>query len=78
MLPTPERVHFQLGAWEFNTRGLLCVPQTGDWADEYIHHGYVMSDQLLCLQGLRELVDMHAHGPGSIDHALWVELLYMS
>nr|NIT55843.1 glycogen debranching protein [Fodinibius sp.]NIV10829.1 glycogen debranching protein [Fodinibius sp.]NIY24427.1 glycogen debranching protein [Fodinibius sp.] len=35
-----ERVRFLLGAWEFNTRGLLYVPLTGDWADEYVHNGY--------------------------------------
>ena len=27
-----ERVRFLLGAWEYNTRGLLYVPITGDWA----------------------------------------------
>ncbi len=70
MLPTLERVHFLLGAWEFNNRGLLYVPQTGDWADEYIHHGYVLYDQLLYLQALRELADMHAHVHGSADHAM--------
>ena len=34
MLPAIEKVRFLLGAWEFNNRGLLYVPQAGDWADE--------------------------------------------
>lgn len=53
-----ERVEFLLGAWEFNNRGLLYVPQTGDWSDEYIYSGYVLYDQLLYLQamaGIRRL-----------------------
>jgi len=59
MWPSLERVQFLLGAWEFNNRGLLFVPPTGDWADEYVHSGYVLYDQLLYLQAQREL---HAAG----------------
>ena len=70
MMPVLERVRFLLGAWEFNNRGLLYVPQTGDWADEYIHHGYVLYDQLLYLQALRELCAVHCHLHGSSDHIL--------
>ena len=70
MLPILERVRFLLGAWEFNNRGLLYVPQTGDWADEYIHHGYVLYDQLLYLQALRELCAIHSHLNNSSDHNL--------
>jgi len=70
VLPALEKVRFLLGAWEFNNRGLLYVPQTGDWADEYIHHGYVLYDQLLYLQAQRELCVMHHQVHGSSDHAL--------
>lgn len=70
MLPVIERVRFLLGAWEFNNRGLLYIPQTGDWADEYIHHGYVLYDQLLYLQAQRELCAIHHHVHGSSDHIL--------
>ena len=70
VLPVIERVRFLLGAWEFNARGLLYVPQTGDWADEYLHHGYVLYDQLLYLQSLREISDMHLAVHGSTDHRL--------
>ena len=70
MLPVMERLRFLLGAWEFNDRGLLYVPQTGDWADEYIHHGYVLYDQLLYLQAQNELCVVHCHLHGSSDHIL--------
>ena len=41
-----------LDAWEYNGRGLVYVPQSGDWADEYIHHGYILYDQLLRIWAL--------------------------
>lgn len=52
MLDTLEQVRFLLGAWEFNNRGLLYIPPTGDWADEYMQSGYLLYDQLLYLQAL--------------------------
>ena len=70
VLPALEKVRFLLGAWEFNNRGLLYIPQTGDWADEYIHHGYVLYDQLLYLQAQQEFCDMHFYVHGSPDHTL--------
>jgi glycogen debranching enzyme len=54
-----QKVRFLLGAWEFNNRGLLYIPQTGDWADEYIQTGYVLYDQLLYYKALRSLGDMY-------------------
>jgi hypothetical protein len=63
-------VSFLLGAWEFNDRGLLYVPLTGDWADEYLHSGYVLYDQLLYLQVQRTRAQIHAAVHGSRDHAL--------
>ncbi len=50
--PALKKIKFLLGAWEFNTKGLLYVPETGDWADEYIQHGYVLYDQLLYQRAL--------------------------
>lgn len=70
MLPAVESVHFLLGAWEFNNRGLLYIPATGDWADEYIHNGYVLYDQLLYLQVLRTLCAIRRHQHGTADHHL--------
>jgi GH15 family glucan-1,4-alpha-glucosidase len=70
ILPAIEKVRFLLGAWEFNNRGLLYVPLTGDWADEYLQNGYVLYDQLLYLQAQRALCVLHAHRYESVDHAL--------
>jgi len=70
MLPVIEKVHFLLGAWEFNNRGFLYIPATGDWADEYIHNGYILYDQLLYLQALRTLNTIRKHAHGSSDHDL--------
>ncbi|MFB6261289.1 MAG: glycogen debranching protein, partial [Thiohalorhabdaceae bacterium] len=68
--PAVEWVRFLLGAWEFNQRGLLYVPQTGDWADEYLHSGYVLYDQILYLQAQAELAAMHRAAHGSADREL--------
>ena len=70
MLPNMEKVRFLLGAWEFNNRGLLYIPLTGDWADEYLHNGYVLYDQLLYLQAQRTVARLHAIVHGSRDHGL--------
>jgi GH15 family glucan-1,4-alpha-glucosidase len=42
-----------LEAWEFNNKHLLYVPLSGNWADEYITDGYVLSDQLLRIWALK-------------------------
>ncbi|HLQ10767.1 MAG TPA: glycoside hydrolase 100 family protein [Ktedonobacteraceae bacterium] len=42
-----ERILFLAGCWEYNNRGLLYTPIAGNWADEYVQQGYVLSDQLL-------------------------------
>ncbi len=68
MLPVIEKVRFLLGAWEYNNRGLIYVPLTGDWADEYLHNGYVLYDQLLYLQAQRTMARIHAAVRGSSDH----------
>ena len=70
MIPVIEKVNFLLGAWEFNNRGLLYIPVTGDWADEYIHNGYILYDQLLYLQALRILIVIRKHAHESRDHEL--------
>jgi GH15 family glucan-1,4-alpha-glucosidase len=40
-------------AWEYNNKNLLYVPLAGDWADEYVLHGYVLYDQVLRYAALR-------------------------
>ena len=41
-----------MDAWEFNGRELIYVPQGGDWADEFLQHGYILYDQLLRIWAL--------------------------
>jgi glycogen debranching enzyme len=70
VLPAIEKVRFLLGAWEFNNRGLIYVPQAGDWADEYLQSGYVLYDELLYYQALRDISHLHEHIHGTSDHNL--------
>jgi hypothetical protein len=46
-----------MDAWEFNGKHLIYVPQSGDWADEYLQHGYILFDQLLRLWALQLAAD---------------------
>jgi hypothetical protein len=49
-----EKVLDYLDCLELNDKGLLYIPTGGDWADEYITHGYVLFDEVLYLQALKE------------------------
>ncbi len=60
MAPVCDRVRTLLHIWEFNDRGLVYIPQTGDWADEFIHAGYVLHDQVLYYYAQRALQRMYA------------------
>ncbi len=42
-----KKAFFYLECLELNGKGLLYIPQGGDWSDEYINHGYVLFDQVL-------------------------------
>lgn len=70
LLPAVEKVRKLLGAWEFNNRGLLYIPPTGDWADEYLQSGYVLYDQLLYVQALRAVCMIHQQYHETEDHTL--------
>lgn len=70
MLEPLEKVRFLLGAWEFNSRGLIYTPPTGDWADEYLQSGYVLYDQLLYLKAQQSYGVMHRHLHGTAHHEL--------
>jgi len=48
-----EMAIFYLECIELNDRGLIYVPRGGDWADEYINHGYVLFDEILYLVALK-------------------------
>lgn len=51
--PQVEKCFSVMDAWEYNGKHLLYVPQSGDWADEYIQHGYVLFNQLLRVWALQ-------------------------
>ncbi|RZS97567.1 glycoside hydrolase 100 family protein [Cecembia calidifontis] len=48
-----NKVHGLYQAWEYNNKNLIYVPLAGDWADEYILHGYVLYDQVLRYAALK-------------------------
>jgi hypothetical protein len=48
-----EKCLHLMDAWEFNGKNLIYVPQSGDWADEFIQHGYILFEQLLRVWALR-------------------------
>ena len=54
MYQSVERAMHYLDALELNGKGLIYIPYGGDWADEYLNHGYVLYDELLYLQAQRE------------------------
>jgi Alkaline and neutral invertase len=39
--------------WEYNDRGFIYTPISGNWADEYVQQGYVLADLLLYEMALR-------------------------
>ena len=49
-----EKSFFYLEAIELNGKGLLYMPTGGDWADEYVTHGYVLFDQILYFQAIKD------------------------
>ena len=48
-----------LDAIEYNGRHLVYVPVGGDWADEYVHDGYILYDQVLRVWALRLAADVY-------------------
>lgn len=52
-LLTVERALYLAECWEYNDRGFLYTPVSGNWADEYVQQGYVLSDLLLYEMALR-------------------------
>ena len=48
-----ERALFLAGCWEYNTRGLIYTPLSGNWADEYVQQGYILADQALYVLALQ-------------------------
>lgn len=53
-----EKALKYLEAVELNGSDLLYIPTGGDWADEYITHGYVLFDQILYYLALKEYLNI--------------------
>jgi len=64
-----------LESWEFNSRGLIYVPLSGDWADEYIYHGYVFHDQVLRLWALRCYAEIFSNSEAAAKADLLTRLI---
>lgn len=56
-----ERALFLAACWEYNNRGLLYTPLSGNWADEYVQQGYVLSDQVLYALALESAGHVFKH-----------------
>lgn len=61
-----------LDAIEYNGRHLVYVPVGGDWADEYVHDGYILYDQVLRVWALRLAAAVFGDGPWT-DKAAAIE-----
>ena len=62
-----------LDALEYNGRHLIYIPTGGNWADEYIYDGYILSDQVLRAWALRLLGETYGDAAWS-DKADQIEL----
>lgn len=71
-----------LDAVEYNGRHLIYIPPGGNWADEYVYDGYILSDQVLRSWALRALgavleqsawIDKAARVAAAIAAGYWPE-----
>jgi len=53
-LPSITRAMNIAEAWEYNQKGFIFVPPTGDWADEMPRSGYILYDQILYFGAVSE------------------------
>ncbi len=56
-----EKALFLAECWEYNNRGFIYTPLAGNWADEYVQQGYVLSDQLLYMLALSNAGKVFSH-----------------
>ncbi len=64
LLPVIKKNRAYLNTLEFNAKGWLYTPLSGNWADEYPIHGYTLYDNALRLWGERlldELLNTQTH-----------------
>jgi GH15 family glucan-1,4-alpha-glucosidase len=78
VLGSIEQALFLAGCWEYNTRGLIYTPIAGNWADEYVQHGYVLADQALYVLALQNAGDVFERSAWSEKATLLRELLALN
>ncbi len=69
--PAIVKVISLLESWEFNQRGFIFVPRSGDWADEMPRQGYLLYDQVLYYQALTEFIKIRKVRGDSFSY--WVK-----
>lgn len=72
MHPKAMKAFEVLNAWEFNERHLIYTPLSGNWADEYPMHGYLLYDNCLRLWALRAWAHI-TQDPGLAEKSRKVE-----
>lgn len=70
-LDTLGKIVNLLEAWEFNQKDFIFIPDSGDWADESPRHGYILYDQLLYHQAIKEYINIFRDRDNNIKY--WIE-----
>ncbi|MCB0456444.1 MAG: glycoside hydrolase 100 family protein [Flavobacteriaceae bacterium] len=68
--PTIEKSRTFLNAAEFNNKGWIYTPLSGNWADEYPIHGYTLYDNMLRLWGEKEWLAIEGKSTSQLDFIL--------
>ncbi len=65
--PVIEKCQNFLKAAEFNSKGWIYTPLSGNWADEYPIHGYTLYDNILRLWGEKLFLDIEGKNTSSLN-----------
>lgn len=68
--PVIEKCRSFLKATEFNAKGWIFTPLSGNWADEYPIHGYTLYDNALRLWGEKLFLNLTEQRNDAVDYLL--------
>ena len=68
--PAIEKCRIFLKASEFNTKGWIYTPLSGNWADEYPIHGYTLYDNMLRLWGEKLFLEIEGKNTSECEAIL--------
>ena len=68
--PAIEKCRAFLKASEFNNKGWIYTPLSGNWADEYPIHGYTLYDNILRLWGEKLFLDIEGKSTADLNTIL--------